>query len=1432
MRRYFRHILLSLISVICTVSCIKELDDPNPIQVSDAPTVLVPRVKSFTNQYITKAGYTTDETQISSLTVLVFNNNGQLVHIQQPSNLSSIELNKSMLDAPDQDVTAATIVMIANVGLDKITDGNGKTFQEIKANKLALTLEGMENCTFDFSANPVITSISDNFTGFPMIGGVKNVNLSATKESQNAISVPLKILYAKVKFEINIENGGENEGPGVEFDLTKYSVNNVSWATTVAIPTEKDQPVLDFLGNPKMENDTGVNATETQATISTEYITEAFEENVSGSATLNGTSVEFTFYIAENRYNHNLSDSDFSAIYPWSDWSQEYYKDYLQQYKPKVAEESASKSSNKPTYVILNGSYTDYRGTIWTVNYKIYLGKDNYQNFHVDRNSQYTNIITIKGIRNNGPGTKEEVWVDHRVTAESGTMADNIKITRETLIDCHYEVRPLRIQYDEEVYAYVYMYLPEYDGAQIVEDPNTSGNENWIAIENNNGRISDKSKYCENGKRRYFTTSLIDELHKGNEYDPYSIQVQQVENKVSGGQKQYKGYRYIPLKDDDCVWIYFDENSPKYNSSTGGVTNSVERSATIDIVFYDSDYEIKDVQTYKLTQKPMSSVTSDGKTYYFEEYEEYLHSYDSEDKYSLVTSPTDYTQRGLPWDKEIRSYSGNYIVSAAPLQNGNTDLTDQVDYRYDYYHKKDQPSNDTYYEYLYDENSKKWINQTPHGTGINFTDRGAARYNTTVMSMGDVPESAYQYCLSKNKFKEDANGNHTLDIHWYLPDVYELQAILGSGAGSDFSNDAYWSSQPSRKLSNLAQWLVDLVNGILGLLGRDPLTNVGAYEEVTASSRAVARDDNTTQIVDVDRSAPSRIRCLYSAAGRQADMSDRVPDGVGGLRRYSLKVYPDYPNTTEGYFYPKKPEDGSSSKDEIKYGSGYKNGVEVYYPYPKNASNLNSNGVVAGFTKNINPVYDDSGNFKGFDAIPTMTSLWVNDDTYGATTLGQHWPGLSPNKIDTTNISYIIGSYDRYTETSQAKEKKRIKYKHNTTEIPIYQLSSIDLDEQISMSFAFGTNSSSAPTFQYFKVESSDDTTYVSNWEAPVYAEGKIVKAEQSGSKTNDPGSVEWSSADNDWFTKFINNDQAARTKIANEVTVVNVAKDITNVTKINSTSVYRYVSSTAATAAGDLWYQSTYGNNSSYEKVDVIPLESPVDLFTCTYKAYRLQSLGFTQIEVPLGNYTYTYSSTKYSFTVLYKIKGSEKIYYYHSGGGQWGAETIQQTTTLDNNDNPIDELRMYAGNSFTITAAEKYAIHSVKVYFSNLKCKPSKTEDAPNSGVFADRLITSYYLRLAPTASYTSSSGADPSGMNYSEAELNTDSGTMMYDIYDNPQSSVTLYMTCYSDITRQRRGGENTYIPEPNSSKYYAPSTSEEFAQSLVIDYIEVTVKPTTK
>ena len=72
MKRYLKYILLSLVAATLAVSCLEELEPTPSLTANDEVAVLVPRVKSFTNQYVTKAGYIEGEDLIKSLKVLFF----------------------------------------------------------------------------------------------------------------------------------------------------------------------------------------------------------------------------------------------------------------------------------------------------------------------------------------------------------------------------------------------------------------------------------------------------------------------------------------------------------------------------------------------------------------------------------------------------------------------------------------------------------------------------------------------------------------------------------------------------------------------------------------------------------------------------------------------------------------------------------------------------------------------------------------------------------------------------------------------------------------------------------------------------------------------------------------------------------------------------------------------------------------------------------------------------------------------------------------------------------------------------------------------------------------------------------------------------------------------------------------------------------------
>ena len=1009
MRRYIKYILLSLLTCFVAASCIEELDSPKPVVNSDL-TTLVPRVKSFTNQYVTKGAYTNSENNITSLAVLIFGTDGNLIDYQE-SNTTSIIINKSKLStiASAANLETATIMMFANISLADIKDANGTSI----TSAATLNIANIGNYACDLTGKNIITSLPDDFKGFPMMGVNTSVNLSPATSQQEAIEVSLKILYAKVNFEIKVEDGTENQTltAGTSFTLNNYKINSASTKTTLIEPE----------GN----TNSGVYTS---------------TENISTS----GTS-KFTFYVAENRYTHNASLAD---IYPSGDWLTTTHYDHLkQQYKPAIA--TASTANGEPTYVVVNGIYTDYRGTAWTVNYKVYLGKDNHSNFEVDRNSEYTNILTIKGIRNNSSYGEGDVWIDHRVDVSyAGDGADDcVTITRETLIDSHIEVRPLRVKLNGSRYTEAAIYLPKYpkDGTSNwvqLDEIMGGNNENWIAIENNNGKSNKGRLYLTNGKRKYFTTSLIEELHA----ESSEIKIDSEAN------------RYIPLKDGDCAWIYFDENS-----------TSNTRQAKIDVVFsyYEGDKKFSVTESYYVYQTGYHQI-GDLK---FENYEEYLHSYDSEDNYNLQTSFVDYTQQGLNWGFQSNRVSANMLAS--PIKLDPIDLLvwkpDPKDYisdevRYDYFHEDDGGN-----YYIYSHDGSTW-HDAEFGTGLDFTIRAANAHNLTVTDMGAVPQSAYEYCLSKNKFHEDADGNHSMIVRWYLPDVYELNSLfLDSNTSADMAKDAnYWSSQPSSTDYGLAS-----IGGEIG----EALKAYSIKNEVTDKARAVSKSG----AIDITRETVNRIRCFYNTNGESMDMSERVPSGLGGLIKVPMKAYVSYSSATNnvpGFF--------SAWLTNIKEQDASTTPSKTNHKFPQGEST----DYLETFTLN-NVLY--------YTQNPATSGAWkyVSQGTIYNTL--DEYPGLSSKEIVWSSLDRVEGTNDKsYTRTvgkSSGQEITSIPDNDKLAQKPLDHLEKTDI---LTISFSSGTNTVKAPTYSYRR-EDKTTTTYSQCWIVPTYTSKTVTGS--TGSK-------------------------------------------------------------------------------------------------------------------------------------------------------------------------------------------------------------------------------------------------------------------------------------------------------------------------------------------
>ena len=1339
-----------------------------PVPEGDGFAVLVPRVTGFANQYVTKAtAYNEYEGKISSLSVLVFDKNGAFLYLAENSEVSenqTIKLNQSMLNAistPDN-LNGATVVMIANISLDNIKNSSEETLK----NKLSSSfeLDDMEGYTCHL-ANPVVKSediTSATFPGFPMIGGA-TVDLTA---SSIAESISLKILYAKVNFEIGVDRGNENNMLNTNygtFSLTGYSVNDV--ATDMTFDTTEG------------------------ATVSASYTSTTVEKTA--TTNIDGNKSSFTFYVPENRYVHNC---DLSTIYPDPDatdainpWLTTTHYDHLkQQYKPVIAETSTANGS--PSYVVVSGSYIDYRGTTWYVDYTVYLGKDNHSNFEVDRNSEYTNILTIKGIRNNSGFGDAYVWIDHRVDVELGNNqgADGcVTITRETLIDAHVEVRPLRINLAGSNYTSASIYFPKYpidaDGNMIhntattisswsqVDEIMGGQNENWIAIENNNGASNRGRLYLSNGKRRYFTTSLIEELHS----ESYTTHIDD------------SGNKYISLADGDCAWIYFDEN---------GTSNT--RRAKIDVVFYPSSGNPV-TESYDVYQSGYTVIDNSK----VENYEEYLHSYDSEDRYNLQTSFVDYTQQGLSWGLMSEKLSSSMLASPIELSPINLGLTqpDPKDYisedvRYDYFHEND---GNTYY--IYNKNGDTWEGAS-FGAGLDFTNRAANAQDMTVTDMGTVPLSAYEYCLSKNKFHEDGDGNHSMIIHWYLPDVYELSKLFSDTYTSgDMAKDSYyWSSQPSSTTYGLSA--LPVVGG--------SLEGYSIKNEVTDKARAVSR----TGAVDTTRTAINRIRCFYDATGKNADMSDRVPSGLGGIIKVPMTV------KNNGFFnynqwltnLGSEPVNYPADTYRFPMGDTYAIGT----PNRDDADSYFEGSLIQGVHYYAKNPLDKENN-------------WGRASAFGITTYDamnpSKWPGLSEFVAEEAAL-------DRYRLTDTPKKIERsvtTRYGSKIEGIPS-NVNSVPLDHNegsnlLFISFGKGTGSNN-PNYEYYYEDASAATKEVwrKTWVTPTYSPVPITNASESYST---PEQTVTFPQDNNSLKEEIEDKVSSLLgdALSNEKNTY-LSHTPTWTTSINT--IYAYDSRNAAETAAKNRYTNEINADNEYVSYSISTSSQSFVYCTYTYtyqkwkRDWKIYKWGDWYTN-GTGTGSGTLSKTLYTYTITCK-KPDGTFYQYDAGTGGWSQESKlnpeQVTVTVDKEN--IDLFTLYGGNTLTLTAADNCKIKSIKVHYSG-------NNNIPYEAFGNQTASDNRFLRMVDgNALLPLDENLAPQYMSYSG---NGETGWFQWTSPEAIGSEgVTLQLATYTIS-----GGYNLgLINRPSSFQYIAPSSSlgyqNDLSASIIIDSIEVRVE----
>ena len=774
---------------IATSCTMNELLEPTfPSSSSDNLITISPRITHYTDYDVTtRSAKEGDEAKVTSMAMALFpivdgqiqpsvyyqyNGDGNMLFVLDRNRPPFTDSN----DEPYKDMEFVMYI-IANMQGSGIpeTSGNGEgvgwtpakfvekchsiddgaCFEKIHDKGLPMIgmLGGGSNAYGDgntFIFHP--TKDDANKNGLPTVNGTPTDNLE----------IPMRSLYAKFSFTINVDSEQEIVGnPAPRFDLHGYQVVNASSKVYLSRPLNEDN------------DQTGYG----------DVVTSEFHSVLSEGLYAQGaTKATFSFYVPERYLTPKTPASEYKYDFGENGGVCNGYgeipnnlKKYAQRFKPELVKDQNA------TYVAIKGNFTDHQKHVYDVTYRIYLGKDNYGDFNIIRNTHYNNFITINGIDNsddqsahydpNNPGHIAPISIDHRVTINRTTPLV-VGLRRETQLDAHIEVRPLRLHLsggdpDKNPTSAIVTLKKVKDS-----DPEPS---DWIAMEKSGSTddyyITD-TRTPSYGKRKYFTTDLISSIYKDAKVNAEVNAEGNIVLSVDG----------LNYNTNQTIWIYADEN-----------TTAASRSAVLQIVYNYKDPVTQATaapENYIITQHGLHKVISEsGRTYYIEEYEEYLYNYDVEDLYDPKK------EEGMRWGLEGVQLSNSHY-------SYDNSLTPNVDWeKYESSGTK-RPYYD-FYTWKQDSTVLKTAGLAQSTArhefaGRDFTKEIAENSNASVrnLTLAQQADGAVEYCYNRNKRKSDGSIEK---VDWYLPSADELEDFIVSAYSDfkEFQDNYYWTSQPA-----------------------------------------------------------------------------------------------------------------------------------------------------------------------------------------------------------------------------------------------------------------------------------------------------------------------------------------------------------------------------------------------------------------------------------------------------------------------------------------------------------------------------------------------------------------------------------------------------------------------------------------------------------
>lgn len=814
----------------------------------------------------TRADGEISDSHISEMTMFVFKANGDIVQGYSKRSNETFDTNDKLTGAdydPADKCSSAINIQAGNpTFLIDTEDGlfaslEGDTQKLIYYDNFA---EGLENCRIYIVANAyhqlegqldnintledlkaVVLDVDETLTmplnengayrGFPMIGTHNNkkkdsdelvtFNLHSGGTNEHSVaSIPLKKLYSKVCFTMQVKANQVVSGQTPKFEIDKVEVFNVPNKVRMGreLTSEDGLPIYGTTADDDYLTEMGVTGSYDVSdyyhhTGIEPYVIDDFNQTIiyhHDSEDQTDDIIKFHFYMPEHKVTPN------EITYPTGmDPNDENLKQY---YKPKGVgatrnEDGTTNASKVATYARIHGTYTDHNGQIKTVRYDIYLGQNAYNDFTVKRNQQLNNKLVIMGLTNyydaygdsGDDPTDDNISIDHRVDVDYTGF--NLSMERTAILDAHFEVRPLDIELSP-------------GGSMTITIPETY--RSWVAMESDQWvrEHFDANTYVSNKEhkavRKYFTTNLVSDINGVN---------------GNGGTVTVSHSGADPNKSElHRIWFYIDENTNVYDKTgtgaqTGesGYTVNTEKYRICPVEFNytgtttdkdGNDITVTKTTTINFQQWNLWRVwNADGNRYYdIEHEEEYLNNYASDQQYGS-------TQNGMSWGLEGIQLSNKVDAIVVTSEKGfamsileaigmsfdtwYTSIINNLEQKpyYDFYLTRDGFRVDLL------EDSVDKSRYTRDYSGLTFNQEIA----TTLKASSDPkakiddiiltedPKSAFAYCYHKNK----RNSDGTIDIaniKWFLPAIDEIEEIA-KGAYDEFDkvfqNEEYWSCQPA-----------------------------------------------------------------------------------------------------------------------------------------------------------------------------------------------------------------------------------------------------------------------------------------------------------------------------------------------------------------------------------------------------------------------------------------------------------------------------------------------------------------------------------------------------------------------------------------------------------------------------------------------------------